>query len=188
MRRANLEGVYDANTNMMFYPKIMQPTHAKWEWIPPNSVSSDTKRYTNGMTNGHRTVNGNTFTSYEHDTEMQIDDEDFSRTQASSFTAQFAPVPAAVSRNFTVVDTHFDAPPISHAGYPGPDGDIEDPSSGPNGLGSISQEIIDELPADCRAAFEEARSTERRWKQQWGTEAHSGHRGGLKIGYTGYPV
>ena len=31
MRQKNLEGVYDTHTNSLQYPKIMQPTHARWE-------------------------------------------------------------------------------------------------------------------------------------------------------------
>ncbi|KAL8954149.1 MAG: hypothetical protein Q9222_000033 [Ikaeria aurantiellina] len=31
MRRQNLDGVYDPHTNILQYPKIMQPTHARWE-------------------------------------------------------------------------------------------------------------------------------------------------------------
>ncbi|KAL8692506.1 MAG: hypothetical protein Q9218_002480 [Villophora microphyllina] len=31
LRRQNLEGVYDPHTNTLQYPKIMQPTHARWE-------------------------------------------------------------------------------------------------------------------------------------------------------------
>lgn len=30
-RRRNLDGVYDPHTNILQYPKIMQPTHARWE-------------------------------------------------------------------------------------------------------------------------------------------------------------
>ncbi|KAI4175333.1 MAG: hypothetical protein LQ343_001708 [Gyalolechia ehrenbergii] len=30
-RRRNLEGVYDPHTNVLQYPRIMQPTHARWE-------------------------------------------------------------------------------------------------------------------------------------------------------------
>ncbi|KAL8715679.1 MAG: hypothetical protein Q9225_006317 [Loekoesia sp. 1 TL-2023] len=30
-RRQNLEGVYDPHTNVLQYPRIMQPTHARWE-------------------------------------------------------------------------------------------------------------------------------------------------------------
>jgi chromatin structure-remodeling complex protein RSC7 len=31
----NLNGVYDIHTNTMQYPKIMQPTHARWEAVEP---------------------------------------------------------------------------------------------------------------------------------------------------------
>ena len=37
-RHATLAGVYDTHTNLMFYPQIMQPTHARWEQLsPPNN-------------------------------------------------------------------------------------------------------------------------------------------------------
>lgn len=166
-RAQNLNGVYDYNTNMMFYPKIMQPTHAKWEHIPPGADGVDEKPLTNGLTNGH--PNG------EHDSTANTD-------------TIFSKVPVAISRNFKVIDTVYTAPPISHAGYPGPDGHVEDPTSGPNGLSTVSQELIDVLPADCRVAFEAARATELNWKRQWDTEANSAHRGHLKIGFNGYPV
>ncbi|KAH8732238.1 chromatin remodelling complex Rsc7/Swp82 subunit-domain-containing protein [Phaeosphaeriaceae sp. PMI808] len=34
LRKANLEGVYDPHTNLMCYPKVTQPTHARWEEVP----------------------------------------------------------------------------------------------------------------------------------------------------------
>ncbi|OAL00760.1 hypothetical protein IQ06DRAFT_275656 [Phaeosphaeriaceae sp. SRC1lsM3a] len=33
LRKANLEGVYDPHTNLMCYPKVTQPTHARWEEV-----------------------------------------------------------------------------------------------------------------------------------------------------------
>jgi chromatin structure-remodeling complex protein RSC7 len=36
LRRANLDGIYDAHTNLMCYPKTTQPTHARWEEVPPS--------------------------------------------------------------------------------------------------------------------------------------------------------
>jgi chromatin structure-remodeling complex protein RSC7 len=170
MRHANLDGVYDMNTNMMFFPKIMQPTHAKWEQIHPESAVAESKRLTNGLTNGHHGAN------------------DTDATTGSQDPTIFSKVPSVISRNFTVIDTVYQAPPISGAGYPGPDGHVEDPTSGPNGLSSVPDSLLDELSAECRAAFEEARAAETRWKRQWGTEAHSGQRGLLKIGFSGYPV
>ncbi|KAF2115875.1 nuclear localization protein [Lophiotrema nucula] len=34
LRKANLNGIYDPHTNQITYPKIMQPTHARWEQVP----------------------------------------------------------------------------------------------------------------------------------------------------------
>lgn len=174
MRRANLDGVYDNNTNLIFYPKIMQPTHATWEWIPPESETpADPEPITNGTGNNHALPNG-----------VSHGESEASLPQNTIFSK----VSATLSRNFIIVDTTFRAPPISHAGFPGPDGHVEDPTCGPNGLSTISQDLIDELPPDCREAFEQARATELGWKRQWDTEAKSGSRGTLKIGFHGYPV
>ena len=171
-RRDNLNGVYDTHTNMMFFPKIMQPTHAKWEQVPspPGSPESDKKLLTNGdLPNG------------AHHTGDPIHAQ---QQQETIFT----PVPPIVSRNYTIVDTAFISPPQSQPGYPGPDGSVLDPASGPNGLTSISDDLIDELPEECRKALLEARGKENEWKRQWGTEKQSAMRGTLKVGLTGWPV
>lgn len=184
LRRANLNGVYDTHTNMMFYPKIMQPTHVRWEQVAPpeDPTEAETKQLTNGLTNGHQLPNG---TEVEEDA---MDIEQQQRRLTAESPTMFHPVPAPVSRTFTVVDTVFTSPPVSGTGYPGPDGNIKDPTSGPNGLSSIPDDIADELPEDCRRAFEAERAKERAWKRQWGTEVQSGLRGGLKIGFNGWPV
>lgn len=163
-RKSTHDGVYDPHTNMMFYPTIMQPTHAKWEQIPPQPTADSPKQH---LTNG----SSHTTTS-----------------EPSSEPTIFPAVPQVVSRNYAVIDTCYTAPPISNAGFPGPDGTITDPTSGSQGLSTISSDILDELPEDCRQAFEAARAAEVGWKQQWGTEAQSGMRRGLKIGFSGYPV
>ena len=151
---------------MMFYPTIMQPTHAKWEQIPPQHPTESSQP----LTNGSAPTNG-----------------DHPMTTDSQPTI-FSSVPPVVSRNYAVIDTTYTAPPISNAGFPGPDGTITDTTYGTQGLSSIPSDILDELPEDCRQAFEAARAAEVGWKQQWGTEAQSGMRGGLKIGFSGYPV
>jgi chromatin structure-remodeling complex protein RSC7 len=184
VRKANLDGVYDTHTNMMFYPTIMQPTHARWEQIPPPEVS-EAKALTNGLPNGHHTINGSAEKDIEEEA-MEI--EEVSRSHDAPHSSIFTPVPAIISRNFSIIDTQFVAPSLTSAGYPGPDGQIVDPTSGPNGLASIANEILDELPEDCRQALEEAKRTEMRWKTQWGSEAQSALRGDLKIGLNGYPV
>ncbi|KAK5169503.1 chromatin structure-remodeling complex subunit RSC7 [Saxophila tyrrhenica] len=179
-RHGNLDGVYDTHTNMMFYPKIMQPTHARWEQIPPPSTPAQAEQ--NLLTNGHT---NDTTPNGTHNDSMDLDHAPPQDTTSSTL---FHPVPAVITRNFTVIDTTYTAPPLSHTGYPGPDGHTADPASGSNGLSNIPGELVDELPEDCRRAFEEARRTEVQWKRGWGTEGESGLRGGLRVGLSGYPV
>jgi chromatin structure-remodeling complex protein RSC7 len=134
IRRQALDGTYDAHTNIMHYPKAMQPTHARWEEVP--SSESD--------------------------------------------------VPAIVSRNYLVVDTYYQSPPISGLGIPGPDGDYVD--IGVNGLPELDEEDLSTLPPKARAAFEEAKKEESEWKHQWHSEKVDGARARLRIGFTGVPV
>jgi chromatin structure-remodeling complex protein RSC7 len=155
LRHNNLDGVYDTHTNMMYFPKIMQPSHARWEQIPPPSPLAETD-------------------------DMDIDDP----ISPTIFTS----IPHVVSRNYTVVDTAYVAPPITTLGFPGPDGAMFDSTSGPSGLLAIPDDLVDELPEDCRQAFEAAKKQETDWKRQWGSEAQSGLRGALKVGLSGYPV
>ena len=176
-RKSTHGGVYDPHTNMMFYPKAMQPTHAKWEQIPPTSQSGSTPQLANGTAH----TNGNS-----NSDPMSLDLPNSSQTPQQPTI--FAPVPPVVSRNYAVIDTAYTAPPISAAGFPGPDGSITDPTSGSQGLSQIPQDLLDELPEDCRRAFESARAAEVGWKKQWGSEGDSCLRGGLKIGFSGYPV
>lgn len=174
-RRTKNNGVYDPHTNLMFYPKSTQPTHAKWEQLPPPPHSQSTQQLTNGTAH----TNGDTANSDA----MTLDPQSTSQQPTI-----FSSVPPVVSRNYAVIDTAYTAPPISNAGFPGPDGIITDPTSGSQGLSSIPSDILDELPEDCRKAFEDAKAAEVGWKQQWGTEGQSAMRGGLKIGFSGYPV
>ncbi|GAB7351439.1 hypothetical protein MBLNU459_g2105t1 [Dothideomycetes sp. NU459] len=173
LRRANLDGVYDAHTNLMFYPKIMQPTHAKWEQILPDATAPSLPALNGDHANGHLTNGDSQHTSTVNDD---------SRPPVDSFK----PVPDVVSRNFLVTDVYFETPPISNLGVPGPDGSVDD--LGPNGLSDIPDHILDELPEDCRIALEQAKAAEAEWKGKWGTEATDGSRGSLRIGFNGFPV
>jgi len=112
----------------------MQPTHARWEEIPPSE--SD--------------------------------------------------VPAIVSRNYLVVDTYYQSPPISGLGIPGPDGQYCD--TGVNGLPNLDEEDLASLAPDARAAFEKVKEEEREWKNQWSSEKVDGARAKLRIGFSGVPV
>jgi chromatin structure-remodeling complex protein RSC7 len=156
----------------MHYPKITQPTHVKWEELTTESSEQGVPKLANGvshLTNGdHRVVlNGAT------------------KDEVSRRTI-FTPVSRVISRNFLVVDTKYESPPISGLGIPGPDGDVLD--VGPNGLPDIGDDILAELPPDCRKAFEDAKTKQAQWKRKWGNEVQDGARGKLKIGFLGYPV
>lgn len=148
-RRANLNGIYDPHTNVMQYPAIMQPTHIRWEVAPVET--SETVNGVNGISHiTHR------------------DDENLPDADAKTVSI-FAPVRPIYSRNFLIVDTVYENPPSSHLGVPGPDGNSDD--VGFNGLSSVSVDIRNELPPDCRKAFDEALAKELVWKSRWGTEA-----------------
>lgn len=166
--------MYDPHTNLVFLPKIMQPSHAKWEEVPPPQTGSQSKR--RQLTNG---IDGVTNGIHEY----SLDGPASSDRAVPSI---FSPVPPVVSRNFLITDIQFVSPPIAGLGVPGPDGDFHD--TGINGLANLPSAILDELPAECRQAFENAKMQEREWKSSFGTESHDGARAQLKIGFAGVPV
>lgn len=170
-RKANLGGVYDPHTNMMHYPKIMQHTHARWEQVMDEERDEDS-HMTNGISHLTNGVDGVHLNGAHH--------------KALHRNTIFPPVKPIVSRNFLVVDTVFESPSYSGIGIPGPDGDTVD--VGANGLSGINEDILADLPADCRRAFQEAKEREMEWKGRWGSEHMDGSRGDLKIGFLGFPV
>jgi chromatin structure-remodeling complex protein RSC7 len=144
----------------MHFPKITQPTHAKWEQLPvAANPPSDSQKY---LTNG----------TSDHDAEPQ--------------PTIFQPVSKVIARNFLITDTVFTAPPLSSVAIPGPDGDML--AINHNGLPDISDDILAELPSDCKAALLAAKREEKVWKESWNTESQDGLRGNLKIGFLGFPV
>jgi chromatin structure-remodeling complex protein RSC7 len=146
LRRANLNGIYDPHTNVMQYPKTMQPTHARWEQIDDNEVQ------TNGsLPNGHA--------------------EDPENGEVHSM---FTPVQPIYSRNYMIVDTVYESAPASDFGVPGPDGDAYD--LGFNGLTGVPDDIKAELPLECLKAFEDALVKELQWKNKWGPESRDAGR------------
>lgn len=162
-RRANLNGVYDIHTNMMHYPQIMQPTHARWEQV----LSSAEQR---------SKANGRTDAAWARDNAMIIDGE-----PEEYIPPTLPPVDPVISRNYMITDTYYEGPPKPDMPYPGPDGDMYD--IGPRGLSVVENDIIAELPGDCREAFFNARDVERKWKARWATENEDGARAYLAISY-----
>lgn len=88
----------------------------------------------------------------------------------------FVPLDPKIPRNFKVVDTIMEIPPagVASAVY-------EQRETPPflkdfHGLGSISGDIKDLLPPECRQALDDALDKENEWKSHWGPESETAHR------------
>ncbi|KAL6718902.1 chromatin structure-remodeling complex subunit RSC7 [Lecanora helva] len=161
-RRQNLNGVYDVHTNVMQYPRIMQPTHARWESVSPvpmksEDAPSDTLVYMNGS------------------------DGDSNDSPSQVAETLFPDIPPVYTRNFMISDTYYSSPVTSTLGCPGPDENICD--IGPEGLLHVKEDVIAALPEDCRQAFYKARLEEKSWKESWGNENEDTARAKLRITY-----
>lgn len=163
-RRQKLNGTYDVHTNLMQYPKIMQPTHARWEQIPPLPQKSHVIPIPTDHVN------------------RDNDDPD-GAVAGTDLTAEalFPNVPPVFTRNFMITDTYYATPASSTLGYPGPDEDVVD--VGPGGLTHVAEHVLAALPEDCRHCFIKARSEERAWKESWGNENEDSARAKLRITY-----
>ena len=158
----------------MHYPKIMQPTHAKWEESPQRSDSIPVSHANDHITNGvARLTNG----------VQQVSLNDKSAEESSQTI--FDRVPSIVTRNFLVTDTVLEMPPTAGLGIPGSDSHAID--TGANGLPQLDEETLTLLPPDCRVAYLGAKQKEAEWKERWKNESEDGHRGRLRISYLGYP-
>lgn len=106
----------------------------------------------------------------------QVVDSSNSAESDSDTNSRFPPLDPRIPRNFTVVDTYMETPPagISSAVYE----KREVPAflSEFQGLGAVSNDILEELPAKCREAFEKALEKEKAWTATWGPEKSMTHR------------
>jgi len=176
---------------MMFYPQIMQPTHARWEQIPPPSTAS-TLQQQGITTNGHHLTNGTT----PHENSADNAADDLSAQDQPQEPTLFPPIPPIISRNFAIIDTHFLSPSLTNPSHLHSNSTTLDmASSGHSGmtggnLAGISLDVLAELPEECRAAFEVAKRAEMGWKGSWGREGEVGMRPrrGLGVGLSGFPV
>ncbi|KAI9815337.1 MAG: hypothetical protein M1827_002817 [Pycnora praestabilis] len=172
-RRRNLDGAYDPHTNIMQYPAITQPTHARWEQVPLETATTRLPTSSGHQSNGI-IVNGSSNPS-DNSLPQSGSPEDQNRESI------FPPVARVYSRNLMVADTCFTTPPMSGLGAPGPH--VEDYEDGFDGLTDVPQDVIRELPSECRKAFDEAKEQEWTWKHSWRTEMTDGVRGTLRIGF-----
>ncbi|OGM42889.1 nuclear localization protein NPL6 [Aspergillus bombycis] len=195
VRRENLGGVYDIHTNAMQYPKIMQPSHARWERLPPPDPRVATKltkeMSTLSLTNGVEEEEPTTTTTT---TTTESDAQEEKTNEETSNESIFSTIPYAFSRRFAIHDVHYETPPYSNMGIPGPDGDVHD--LGSNGIIStanlsypefVSPEILAELPADCKEALVEAAAREWEWKSKWHSEVGDGARTTPLKSYAWFP-
>lgn len=138
----------------------MQPTHARWEKVP--AMKDDEAAHGKGLGYENGVQNGGM---------PEIDTMDVDTPKVDTI---FSPVKPIYSHNYLIIDTKFESPHCRTYGTPGPDGECHD--IGSNGLSGISEDILMELPPECRAAFDEAVTKERQWKNKWGTENADGMR------------
>lgn len=103
----------------------------------------------------------------------QIVDDNDNDDNNNDIPSLFPPVRPDYAQTYRIVDISYESP-AGPWGLPGIDGDTLD--MGFNGLSSISDDILAELPADCRQAFDAARHKERTWKNRWVSESRDGMR------------
>lgn len=202
MRRANLHGVYDVHTNIMQYPKIMQPTHARWERVPPApeatviaaGLSTDMNALniaSNGSSLGEANAQPVSEPTQSHE---PATGEPVSAETTTTPSTMFPPVPANIYDRHVVQDIIYESPQYSNMGIPGPDGDVHD--IGPNGMVSVANparpefmtpEILELLPPECKDTLAEACAREVEWKSKWRTESQDGERVPPTKSYAWYP-
>lgn len=84
------------------------------------------------------------------------------------------------ARNFRIHDIYLESASESALGVPG----VADEETS---LDSVPNHILDELPPECRQAFQEARDREAKWKSGWNTEAVDGRRAHFLPATNWYP-
>lgn len=188
---ATNEGQYEVHTNLMHYPRNMQPTRARWEPLPP--PEEDEKTQARLVDSAARVLdNGDTPAPSRGEDEKQT-------TLPSSSSTIFPPVPAVFSRNLAIHDIYYESPESQSYGLPlpAPDVQAETVDRGSSGLISIRTdgtpyynlpvEVLAELPEDRLAAYSEAAVREYEWKMRWKGEKVDGARARIHLNYVWHP-
>jgi chromatin structure-remodeling complex protein RSC7 len=190
MRRETLAGVYDPHTNVMCYPRIMQPTHARWEYVPPEPVASASRKRKLDMLNGSTWIPAPPSSDPSAAAEAADDSTvppvlTSPTTTAPSPTApSILPPPSSLlTSNYLIIDTILTSAPHSNLPPPGPDNTDTTPLyPGSGQLPELDEDMAALLPPECREALFEAKVEEEAWRGQWGGEKRDGWRGDLRIG------
>ena len=95
-------------------------------------------------------------------------------------SSNFSKLNAVYGRNFRIHDLCAESAPSSHMPNPGL-------GSEGQSLASVPLEILDELPADCRKAFDNAADVELNWRSKWLNESTDGHRAQILSSVDWYP-
>lgn len=181
IRHANMTGIYDIHTNQVLRPAITQPTHVRWEPVldeVEQEPSLSNRSATNGVLHAESAgANG---------TVVEIDEPPSSPSRKPHIP--FPPVPPVVARNFLVADTIFENPTIPNPPTPGTTIGGSHPLGDLHSLSSVGEDILAELPPECRAAFEEAKAKELMWRWKWDGEKRDGYRAKLRIHLAGFPL
>jgi chromatin structure-remodeling complex protein RSC7 len=149
----------------MHYPAIMQPTHAHWEHIPPShpDVHSEPTPSTRLLTNG---------TVPEPSTDAP--------THNDNHNTLFKPPTDFMYRNLLTVDVAYRTPTVANAALPSLKNAFGGAIAAPS-LSEVHDDVLAELPRECREAFEKERQKELDWRAQWGNETQHGARADIKI-------
>lgn len=142
-RKANFEGVYDIHTNVIQYPAVMQPTHARIEQVPPGAASA-------------AGIVGQKSESTILPPLPPLVARNFLVTDIRLETPPTGIAAAAYDRPFRST-----APSTR---------DSSDFLAPFRGLGAVPDDIKDLLPEECRKAFDQAVGNENAWLDKWGTE------------------
>lgn len=183
-RIANNKGTYDIHTNAIHYPQIMQPTHARWEAVPPPPEDEAARsRLINSASNValrpvvHESPSG------------RPSNAEGPQSVSGAKEKGFSAVPAVFSRNIAVHDIYYESPTASVSRPPvildnsGPQGLITIPADG-RPYANTPAEALEALPPDCMRAFVDAAEREYAWKTRWPEEKEAGARAHLSLNYS----
>ncbi|KAI5862620.1 chromatin remodelling complex Rsc7/Swp82 subunit-domain-containing protein [Durotheca rogersii] len=95
---------------------------------------------------------------------------------AETGSARFPPLDPTIPRNFKVLDTHMETPPAGLAAAAYEQREVPVFLAEFQGLAAVPDDIRDELPPECRDAFDRALDQEAAWKARWGPEKTAAHR------------